>query len=63
MLHDMAADAECQVVMTLSGAMTVAKQGTIICDLIDRGIVSAVVSTGALVAHSRQLARIHEPRS
>jgi deoxyhypusine synthase len=37
--------------MTLAGAMTVAKQGLIITELIDRGIVNAIVSTGALMAH------------
>jgi deoxyhypusine synthase len=31
--------------------MTVAKQGSIVCQLIDRGIVHAVVATGALIAH------------
>ena len=31
--------------------MTVAKQGLIIAELIDRGIVNAIVSTGALMAH------------
>ncbi|MFO0001542.1 MAG: deoxyhypusine synthase family protein, partial [bacterium] len=31
--------------------MTVAKQGRIVCDLIDRGIVKAVIATGALIAH------------
>ncbi len=31
--------------------MTVAKQGLIVTELIDRGIVNAVVSTGALMAH------------
>jgi deoxyhypusine synthase len=50
-LEAMARDEECFVVMTLAGAMTVAKQGLIISDLIDRGIVNAVVSTGALMAH------------
>lgn len=39
------------VILTLSGAMTVAKQGRIVCELIDRGIVQAVISTGALIAH------------
>lgn len=42
---------QCSVVLTLSGAMTVAKQGSIVCELIDRGLVQAVVSTGALIAH------------
>ncbi len=50
-LLEMIADRDCRVVLTLSGAMTVAKQGKIICDMIDRGIVSAIVSTGALIAH------------
>ncbi len=48
---EMARDPDCQVVLTLSGAMTVAKQGRVICDMIDRGLVQAVVSTGALMAH------------
>src|SRR5215475_5845527 len=50
-LEAMARDKDCFVVMTLAGAMTVAKQGLIIADLIDQGIVHAIVSTGALMAH------------
>ncbi|MBV8053351.1 MAG: deoxyhypusine synthase family protein, partial [Acidobacteriaceae bacterium] len=50
-LEAMARDEECFVVMTLAGAMTVAKQSLIIAELIDRGIVNAIVSTGALMAH------------
>jgi len=50
-LEVMARDKACFVVMTLAGAMTVAKQGLIICDLIDRGLINAIVSTGALMAH------------
>ena len=50
-LEAMARDQECLVVMTLAGAMTVAKQGLVIAELIDRGIVNAIVSTGALMAH------------
>ncbi|HZR32853.1 MAG TPA: deoxyhypusine synthase family protein [Terriglobales bacterium] len=50
-LEAMARDKDCFVVMTLAGAMTVAKQGLIITELIDRGIVNALVSTGALMAH------------
>jgi deoxyhypusine synthase len=48
---EMARDPDCKVIMTLSGAMTVAKQGTIICDMIERGLVDCVVATGALMAH------------
>ena len=44
-------DRECTVVMTLSGAMTVAKQGRIICDMIDKGLIHVLVATGALIAH------------
>ena len=47
----MARDSECKVVMTLSGAMTVAKQGRIICEMIDHGLVHAIIATGALMAH------------
>jgi deoxyhypusine synthase len=50
-LEAMARDKDCFVVMTLAGAMTVAKQGLIICDLIDKGLINAVVSTGALMCH------------
>lgn len=50
-LEAMVRDPECHVVMTLSGAMTVAKMGLVICDMIDRGMVDAIVSTGALMCH------------
>jgi deoxyhypusine synthase len=50
-LEAMARDKDCFVVMTLAGAMTVAKQGLIVSELIERGIVNAIVSTGALMAH------------
>ena len=50
-LEAMARDKDCFVVMTLAGAMTVAKMGLIIADLVDYGIVNAIVSTGALMAH------------
>ena len=44
-------DPDCQVVLTLSGAMTIAKMGKLISKMIDTGMVQAVVSTGALMAH------------
>ncbi|HVQ23965.1 MAG TPA: deoxyhypusine synthase family protein [Planctomycetota bacterium] len=50
-LEAMVRDEECKVVLTLSGAMTIAKQGLIICEMIERGWVQAVVSTGALMCH------------
>jgi deoxyhypusine synthase len=50
-LEVMARDKDCFVVMTLAGALTVGKMGLVFCDLIESGIVKAVVSTGALMAH------------
>jgi len=50
-LEMMARDKDCFVVMTLSGALTVGKMGLIFCDLIESGVVNALVSTGALMAH------------
>ncbi len=50
-LESMVRDRKCFKVLTLSGAMTVAKMGLVICKMIDKGMVDAVVSTGALVAH------------
>ena len=50
-LETMFRDKDCFVVMTLAGAMTVAKQGLIIAELIDQGLIHAIVSTGALMAH------------
>jgi len=50
-LEAMARDSECFVVMTLAGALTVGKMGLIFCDLVESGIVKAIVSTGALMAH------------
>src|SRR6202044_1123396 len=38
-------------VMTLSGALTVGKMGLVFCDLVESGVVKAIVSTGALMAH------------
>jgi deoxyhypusine synthase len=50
-LEAMIRDPDCLVVFTMSGAMTIAKMGLVLCDMIDRGWVQAVVSTGALMAH------------
>jgi deoxyhypusine synthase len=47
----MVEDPDCKVVMTLSGAMTIAKMGKVISKMIDSGMVQAIVSTGALMAH------------
>jgi deoxyhypusine synthase len=60
-LAAMIEDADCKVVLTLSGAMTIAKMGKIISTMIDRGMVDAIVSTGALVAHglSESVGKLH----
>jgi|GEM_PF-68372 deoxyhypusine synthase len=50
-LHEMASDKSCFKVLTLSGAMTMAKMGLLVCDMIDKGMADAVVSTGALISH------------
>ena len=50
-LFKMITDPDAFVVMTLSGAMTPAGMGLLICEMIDRGFVHAVVSTGALMTH------------
>jgi deoxyhypusine synthase len=50
-LEAMVRDRACFRVLTLSGAMTIAKQGLVICEMIDRGWIQAVIATGALVTH------------
>ena len=50
-LTTMVEDPDCTVVLTVSGAMTIAKMGKIITTMIDRGMIQVVVSTGALMAH------------
>lgn len=51
LLEKMMRDTNCFVVGTFAGAMTVAKQGLVITDMIDKGVIHAVVSTGALITH------------
>ena len=50
-LEIMNKDKDCLKVMTLSGAMTIAKMSLVICDMIENGMVDVIVSTGALMAH------------
>lgn len=50
-LEAMITDPNCSVVLTLSGAMTVAKMNLVITEMVERGWVQAVVSTGALITH------------
>jgi deoxyhypusine synthase len=37
--------------LTISGAMTVGKMDLVICDMIEQGLIQAISSTGALMAH------------
>ena len=50
-LQAMIEDPECTVVLTLSGAMTVAKMNLVIVEMLERGWVQGIVSTGALMTH------------
>lgn len=50
-LERMVKDPECFTVLTLSGAMTIAKMGLVAAEMVDRGWIQAVVSTGALMCH------------
>src|ERR1044072_6580021 len=60
-LSAMVEDPDCFVVMTLSGAMTIAKMGKIISTMIDEGMVQTVVSTRALIAHglTESIGKVH----
>jgi deoxyhypusine synthase len=60
-LAAMVQDPDCTIVGTFSGAMSVAKMGLLICDMIDRGWLNVVITTGALVAHGliENLGRAH----
>lgn len=49
--YKMVTDKNAFVVLSLSGAMTPAKMGLVVCEMIDRGFVHAIVSTGALMTH------------
>jgi deoxyhypusine synthase len=50
-LYTMVSDPKCFVVGTFSGAMTIAKMGLLLAEMIDQGLLNAVVSTGALLSH------------
>ena len=66
-LEAMVRDESCFRVVTVSGAMTIAKQSLLLCEMIDRGWVQAVVATGALMTHGLSegaglLHFAHDPR-
>jgi deoxyhypusine synthase len=56
-----ACDPDCAIVVTLSGAMTIAKMGRVLCEMIDTGMADIVVSTGAIMAHglSESIGGVH----
>jgi deoxyhypusine synthase len=60
-LEAMVRDPDCAMVGTFSGAMSVAKMGLLICEMIDRGWLNIIISTGALIAHGfiETLGRVH----
>ena len=60
-LTAMVQDPEVTVVGTFSGAMSVAKMGLLLCDMLERGWLDIVITTGALVAHGfiEDLGRVH----
>ena len=50
-VQQMVEDRDCLKVLTLSGAMTPAKMGLVVCDMIDWGMTDVIISTGAIMAH------------
>ncbi|NLW51176.1 MAG: deoxyhypusine synthase family protein [Candidatus Brocadiaceae bacterium] len=50
-LHAMDEDPDCAIVVTISGAMTIAKMGRVLCDMIEADLAQIVISTGAIMAH------------
>jgi deoxyhypusine synthase len=50
-LRSMIGDKDCLRFLTVSGAMTVGKMDLVICDMIESGMIHAICSTGALMAH------------
>jgi len=50
-LSSMTGDADCKIVLTLSGVVTIAKLGGIITDMIERDLIHCIISTGAVICH------------
>jgi deoxyhypusine synthase len=51
-LKKIADDSDCGVILTVSGAMTIAKLGPVFGSLIRTSMIDAVIATGAVVTHS-----------
>jgi deoxyhypusine synthase len=52
LLKSLVCDTDCRLVLTVSGALTVAKLGNVFGSLISRSMIGAIVTTGAVVTHS-----------
>lgn len=50
-LKAMVADPECTVVVTVAGAMSIAKMSFVLCEMMELGLADIIVSTGAFLAH------------
>lgn len=50
-LQEVMSRPSCDLILTISGALSVAQLGTIFGSLIEKGIVKCVITTGALVTH------------
>jgi deoxyhypusine synthase len=50
-LAKMVGDKQCLRFLTITGAMTIGKMDLVICDMIETGMIHAISSTGALMAH------------
>ncbi len=49
--YKMFSDPDAFVVATFSGAMTPAGMGSLVCEMLDKGYIQVIVSTGALITH------------
>jgi deoxyhypusine synthase len=60
-LTEMIRAPDCAIIGTFSGAMSVAKMGLLICEMIEKGWLQVVITTGALIAHGfiETLGRAH----
>lgn len=60
-VYEMVTDEKCFKVGTFSGAMTIAKMGLLLTEMIEQGMLDAIVSTGALMCHGliEQSGRTH----
>ena len=60
-MQTMFSDPDCTVVATFSGPMTIAKQDLVIAEMITRGWIDVMISTGAILVHGlvQELGMVH----